>query len=415
MFIVLGSAFPLGIGIYTLLMFIGNLVGIRFSLLNESILLFGMVVPLSVLLRHRIKSFVTDCQKSIAKIKLSPIEKIMLAAILFLIGTSFINTLYWPVHIWDSLTLYDIRGKVFAQTGFMKDAWFSSYYWGYPLLTSLAHTVVYLCGGLYPQFLYSLFYLSLGLSFYGGLREFSSRKISMFSLIVLLATQPLFYHSLISYTNLPYTVYLFLGVLSLYLWDKKREMGYLILSALFAGLSTWTRSVEPFWMGLILAVILVSIYRKKIWNILIYLTFLLPIREVWILFQGTLLVPAVSTSSASSSQPNMLIALFDYKRWIEIITFLSKNIIIPWGTIIVAFVLSAIYIFLIKKQKKHFLIYLITLIFLGVLVGGIFIFSLSFKGALNLGDSAERLSMLFYPLFIYCIGLVLYEKNNTTK
>jgi hypothetical protein len=386
-------------------MFTGNIAGIRFSLPNESILLFALAVPLLVLARKKVKAFITDCRKSIAKIKFSALEKIMFTVILFLIATSFINTLYWPVHIWDSLTLYDIRGKVFAQTGFMKDAWFASYYWGYPLLTSLAHTIVYICGGLYPQFLYSLFYLSLGLGFYGGLREFASRKISMFSLITLLVTQPLFYHSLISYTNLPYTVYLFLAAIFLYLWDKKNEKGYLVLSALLAGLSTWTRSVEPFWAGLLLVAALVSIYRKKVWNILIYSAVFLPIREVWILFQRTLSVPAITASKVSPTQPSMLSALFDYKRWIEIFTFLAKNIIIPWGMVFATFALSAIFIFLIRKQKKHFLIYLIALIFLGVLIGGIFMFSLSFKGALNLGESAERLSMLFYPLFIYCIAV----------
>jgi len=296
--------------------------------------------------------------------------------LIFLVATSLVNTLYWPVHIWDSLTLYDIRGKIFAETGFMKEAWIASYYWGYPLLTSLAHTIVYLCGGAYPQFLYSLFYLSLGLFFYGSLREFTSRKISMFFTLMLFITQPIFYHSLISLTNLPYTVYLFFAAIYIYLWDKKRERGYLILSALFTGLSTWTRSVEPFWMGLLLIVVLVSLYRKRIWDILVYSIFFFPIREVWLLFQRTLIVPVVSSTS-SVTQVNMVSSLFDPKRWREIITFFNKNLIIPWGTVFLAFSLSVIFIFLIKKQKKLFLIYLITFIFLGVMVGGIFIFSLS--------------------------------------
>ena len=259
LFNVLGGAFPLGIGIFTLLMFLGNLIGIKFSLLNEVILLASLVIPLMVFARKRIKIFFINLQKSFKRPVFTSVEKIMLAVLIFLVATSLVNTLYWPGHIWDSLTLY-------AETGFMKEAWIASYYWGYPLLTSLAHTIVYLCGGAYPQFLYSLFYLSLGLFFYGSLREFTSRKISMFFTLMLFITQPIFYHSLISLTNLPYTVYLFFAAIYIYLWDKKRERGYLILSALFTGLSTWTRSVEPFWMGLLLIVVLVSLYRKRIWE-----------------------------------------------------------------------------------------------------------------------------------------------------
>ncbi|KKR53904.1 MAG: hypothetical protein UT88_C0005G0012 [Candidatus Woesebacteria bacterium GW2011_GWD2_40_19] len=277
----IGMSFPLGIGVFTLLMFVTNLVGVRFGLSNELLLLFLISVPLVFLQWRRMGKFFVGSVDAIKNLKLMPVEKVMLGALAFLIVTSFINTFYWPVHIWDSVVLYDFRGHVFAETGFMKEAFIDGYYYNYPLLTSLAHTIVYLGGGRYPQFLYSIFYLSLGVGFYGLLREFVSRKTGIFFTLVLLLAQPLFYHSLISYTNLPFTVYISLGAISIYLWDKKKEVGYLILSALLVGLSTWTRFNEPFWLATLLVVFIVSIYRKKVWNFALYSLFFFPIREVW--------------------------------------------------------------------------------------------------------------------------------------
>ena len=118
-------------------------------------------------------------------LNLSPVEKVMLAVLAFIIVSSFLNTLYWPVSLWDSLVLYDFRAHIFAASGFMKEAFIDSYYINYPLLTSLGHTIVYLTGGESPQILHSLFYISLGAGFYGSLREFVSRKIALLSTLIL--------------------------------------------------------------------------------------------------------------------------------------------------------------------------------------------------------------------------------------
>jgi len=404
---ILGLSYLLGIGIYTLLMFAGNIFGIRFSLLNELGLLFLLLVPLVFFAKRRMKNFFIEIPKAVKNSKLEPVEKVMLGVLVFLIVTSFINTFYWPVYMWDSIVLYDFRGHVFAGTGYMKEAFIDSYYYGYPLLTSLAHSIIYLAGGKYPQFLYSAFYLSLGLIFYGFLREFASWKLSLLFSVVLLITGPLFYHSLFSYTNLTFTVYLAMGAISIFLWDKKKDSGYLILSALLIGLSTWVRSTEPFWAAVLLIVFLVSIYRKKVWNFALYSLFFFPIREVWKVFQNYLYGNGASTVTEISGYGNMFSSIFDMNRWGQVITYLYKYVVTPWGGIFAAFVVAVIALFLIKKQKDLFLIYFIVFVFLAVLILGTFSFSVTMESWYAIGDAAERLSMLFYPLFIFCIALVL--------
>jgi hypothetical protein len=355
------------------------------------------------------KGFFIMASLAIRKTKLLPVEKAMLAIVAFLLASSFINALYWPVSLWDSVVLYDFRAHVFATSGFMKDAFIDVYYFGYPLLTSLGHSIVYLAGGKYPQFIHSLFYLSLGIGFYGLLRELVSRKISLLFTLVLLAASPLFYHSLISYTNLPYTVYLSLGAICVYLWDKKKQVGYLILSALLIGLSTWTRSNEPFWAAILSVVFLVSIYRKRFLDIIIYSLIFFPIREAWLVFQGSLNNSAVSSAGQIAGYANIFSSVLNVQKWGQVIGYLYKYVAIPWGGVFAAFILACILVFFLKIQKKLFLIFFLTFTLLSVLVAGTFAFSLTVENWYRIGDAAQRLSMLFYPLFVYCIALVMQE------
>lgn len=404
----LGLSFPVGIGVFTLLMFGTNLIGLKFTLLNELLLLLGVSIPLVLSQLKKFKILFTHARKEIKETKLDLAEKIILVTSLFLVITSFINTFYWPVYMWDSVVLYDFRGHVFAVTGFMKDAFINGYYYSYPLLTSLSHAIVYLCGGKYPQFIYSIFYLSLGVSIYGLLREFVSKKLSLFATMLLLMTGPLFYHSLYSYTNLTYTVYLSLGAILIYLWDRKKDIGYLILSALLTGISVWIRSNEPFWLAALFVVVIVSIYRRKIWDILVFSLFFFPIREIWKMFQGSLIGSGGTTVSEIAGYARAAPSLINFEKWGQVIIYLYKYVVTPWGAIFAAFILASVFIFT-KRRTYTFLMFFIVFVLMGVLIVGTIQFSVITDYWYRIGDAAQRLSMLFYPLFIYCIVIVLQD------
>jgi len=395
-------------------MFGSNLLGLRFTILNEFILLVIVGVPLWLIARKRLREFFTNISDKFKRIDLQPVEKAMIGILIFLIISSFLSTFYWPVHIWDSVVLYDFRGHVFALTGWIKPALIDEYYYSYPLLTSLAHAIVYLCGGKYPQFLYSLFYLSLGLSFYGFLRELISRKASLFFTLTLMLTGPLFYHSLLSLTNLPFTIYLSLGAISLFLWNRKNRIEYLVLSALLVGLSTQIRSTEPFWLIPIFVILVVSIINKRIMYFIVYLLVLLPIRQIWISYRQFISVNTITSITSKMELETVLMELVNWDRWVQVISFLYKYLILPQWQLFILFVL----IFLIsvfRKRNKNILIFIITILFIGILVAGTFMFSVYLDYWNRIGDATERLSMLFYPLFIYCIAIVVKEFDKIDK
>lgn len=413
-FIKLGLAYPIGLGIFTLLMFGTNLLGLKFTFINELILLAIIATPLVIFQAKRIKELSTQIPMNLKNAKFDLVEKMLFGVLFFIILTSLLNTFYWPVHMWDSVALYNYRGQVFASTGFMNGTFINEYYYGYPLLTSLGHTIIYLCGGQYPQFLYSIFYLSLGVSFFGLIREFVSRKAGLIFTLLILLTGPIFYHSLFSYTNLTYTVYVSLGAILIYLWHKKGDVGYLVLSALLISLSTWVRATEPFWLMSLLIVIAISVIRKKFFGIVIYPLIVIPVRQSWVLYQQVISNGNATVVADRINLPSILSELMNWSRWNEVLVFLYKYLFLPQWPL---YLLLGLVLFLMfaEKQYNHLAILIITILFIGVLVLGTFLFSIYLDYWNRIGDATERLSMLIYPLCVYCIGLMLYDLGKKQK
>ena len=413
----LGLSYLLGIGIFTLFEYTANLLGLKFTFGNNIIIFLVLSLPLTLLQRNKYKIFWSEFKKSFKNFHPELIEKITLGTIIFFIVSSFVNTLYWPVYVWDALTLYDFRAHVFIQTGFIKSALAglgSSFYYSYPLLTSLAHSTVYLSGGQYPQFLYSMFYLSLALVFYGFLREFISQKLSLIFTLILLTAPRMFEQSVISYTNLTYMTYFSLAIIYFYLWDRKRTAGYLILSALLTGLVTWTRALEPFWLATFGIIVVVSLYRKRFFDPILFAIFFFPIQQAWKVFQSYF-GQGGSTIGEISSSASFLINIFDFERWRGVLSFLHGNVVLLWGPLFVLFIVASVLSFINKEQRKSFLIIFITWGLLAFFVIGTYLFSIYLGWYGGVSDSAARVSMVFYPLFIFCIALVTRDSIKAEK
>lgn len=414
----LGLSYLLGLGIFTMAMYLANLLGLKLTSLNNILLFLLFSLPLVILQQKNIRNYFSEIGKQVKNLRLALTEKIIIGVGSFFVVSSFINTLYWPVYIWDALTLYDFRARVFVETGFIKTALHAlggDYYFNYPLLTSLSHTIVYISGENNPQFLYSMFYVSLALIFYGQLKVFLNRNYSLFFTFMLLTVPRIYSQSLVAYTNLPYMVYFSIGTIYFYLWDKKRDIGYLIISAVLVGLSTWARSSEPFWLVIFGTAVLVSIFRKRILDVLIFSIIFFPIQQVWMNFRSYI-TSSGSTTVQITASLSRVFNIFNYSRWLEVINFLYKSIFLSWGPILLMFIFAVIYTLNSKVIYKVFLIYFMTISLLIFLVLGTYIFSFSFPDWSEIPDSAARVAMLYYPLLIYSIALITpYIFNQDEK
>ena len=296
----IGVSYVLGLGLMTFIMFIEFLFGVNFSLNSSLVTILILVVILFFIVRKKALQFLIDIRSDIHSIRLNKIEKVILIILGFLFVFSLVCTLYWPVGAWDSLVLYDWRAKLFVTNGNMDEGISRGYFFGVPLLTSLAHTWVYFLGSKQPEFIYTLFFISFVLMYYGSLREFSKRLLSLFTVLILSTTPDVLIHSTFSYTNFPFTVYFVMSTIYMYIWMVKEKRGYLVLSAILLGLSAWTRSSEPFWIINVIVLIIFSLYKRKYFSPIVFTGLFFSLRQPWVIFENSKLEYSATVSSKIS-------------------------------------------------------------------------------------------------------------------
>ncbi len=416
----LGISYLLGFGVFTLLMFCYSSLGVKITIESTFLALavgISLMLVLFKLLKRKVFANPFGLIKSFSTF--SRLEKIIVFIIAVLVTVSLILTIYFPVYIWDALVLYDFRAKIIAQQGFYIQIVNNfSYFGGYPLFTSLSHTLVYLFKGNNPQFLYSFMYFSLIFIFYSTLREFVSRKTALMASLILATTPVIFDHSTFAYTNLPYTIFLATGSVYLYIWFvKKKPIGYLILSAVLTGLSTWTRVAEPFWVINILILAALSIYKFKKYLLpaFLYIISFLVIKEPWNFVNHYQLTGSggVKSTAIAAEVGSYLTKLsgttFNLARIGEVAVFIYNNVIVSWFPLLFLF-LFCIFVNLknIFKRPNVFFLAIILLHF-ALLLYGTYRFSFSYTGWSAIPDSARRMAMFFMPMMIFYIGLGLGE------
>ncbi len=403
----LALGFLVGIGFHTLVLFILNIFGYKFSPGNAFFVL-TMEVVFAIFLNLLSSKFRVNGNKKNTKLddKLDLLEKLGFSLLAILFMSSLAHNLYWPIADWDALTLYDFRARVFAETGFMDQVLsIHRYYLGYPLFTSITHTVVYLYGSTNAHFVYSLFYGSFILLFFKRLSVVVQRKKALFFALALALTGEIYSHSTLAYTNLPYTIYYSLGLIYLFSWLRTKSIGDLITSALLVGLSSWVRSSEPFWVAPVIVVALVTFVERSWGKGLFYALAVLGFKAPWNAFLRSF-YPDTTSSWVVQQKVDLYLLFY---RFIEVATYVAKNVIKKEMLLYAMFALS---LFLIKKKEKSTKIFA-SIIILNMLIvfGGIYVYSFVYAKWVLVGDSVSRMSMIFIPLVIFFLALFFNDEN----
>ncbi len=406
----LSLSYLIGIGIQTLFMFYMALFNIKLTLVTVSLMMLTVCLGLFIILTFREKVNIgwkfginPKNYKKVYK-SLTLVDKIIILILLGLGMYSLIAGLYWPVSGWDAIALYDFRAKVFSVTGYMNDAISRGYFFGYPLMTSMAHTWVYLLGFKYPQFIYSLMYISLGILFYSSLKDYVDRTTSLLFTLLVLISPPVFANAAFAYTNLPYAVYFFLGTIFLYRWITNKKRYLLVIAALMMGLSTWVRSTEPFWIINLMILSFFSLQNKKIVDLFLYALIFFWIQQSWSIYLSHM-VSYMGTSAQAGQAFGILKSGFDFQRLGEILAFIWTNTINILSPYILIFLLS-IFFPVNQAPGKKYLCVLVTGNML-LLLFGAYIFSYIFVGWSQIGESLQRMVITFVPLLLYTAAMGL--------
>lgn len=406
----------LGLGLFTFTLFLLGIIGIEFSLENSFKILILLIVISFIVhyLRKKVlgrKIFELNFGLRNEFSNLKTVERIVLYSTILLLLASFVSNLYWPVKDWDALTLYDFRAKGFVLTKTFENTMGTPYFYAYPFLTSLAHMFVYLLGGTNPAFIYSLFYVALVVVFYFLIRRFALRGYSLIFTFLLALSAKIFEQSHWAYTNLPYIAYLALGYIYLYLWVRTKKFGTLALSALLIGLSTWTRSAEPFWLTAVLAVVLFSPKKRRALNTFFYTIGVGIIRYSWIFYAGHHLG---RSRSIFTPFKQALLSTTVPPSFKDFASYVSTNIISPYLFLFIAFLISSIIVLRNLNLSRLFLLFInygnILVVFIGT-----YVFSITLPTWQDVGGSVIRMLLFFIPLFLFTVAIFINPQQGHKK
>ncbi len=380
--------FILSTGISSFYWFLVYLLGYNFSLISLSIaLIFGILSSIFLIRSSNLKVIL---DKEI----FLPWERYTIILISTLIILAILVSSYSPIVSWDSLTLYDFRGLIIAQSHSLSDISLNTYYLSYPLMTSLVHAAFYMLGSHSPQIFYALIYASFIFLTYGRMRAWTTRHFALISSLLVATTPFLWQHATISYTNLPYTIFLVGGLLY--------APSSLLLSGVLIGLSTWVRMSEPFWIvGLLLIAFYGWTQKQKIKAIFgILLAFAM--RMTWTTYLSSAYTQANLILEDKANIYNIEIFAKIYANIGTIISYLWEFIITPYFGFWVLAVFSFLPAIIFRSKLYMSFVLLISMTIIGTAV-----FSTYFESWYSIGGSATRMILFIAPLSTI-VGVRLY-------
>ncbi|HCR35709.1 TPA: hypothetical protein DIU22_01525 [Candidatus Woesebacteria bacterium] len=417
----LGLSAIILLGVSGIVPFIGNEF-FNISYIYSSIEIFTVVFAISsismLFLRHNNRKKINY--------KISKIDFLMLVLVSFILIRGFLL----PMRGWDAFSLYDSRALMFLSgtklsdmIAFSKyDEFNQLYYFSYPPMTSVLHTVLYSGGPTNTMIIYAIFYSVFIIFAYLFIRGMKINGILKFFLFVISVLNPLiFMHTKLAYTNLPTLTFQFVSLYYLIKYGKSYKGLYLLISALFLGFSNWTRSLEPLFISFFIAFAFLILKRKNslIDKVIEGAKYLFVSMATWLIWS---LYIRFTIGGLGDTSPSLL----------EMISKISSSLLLSNLLDVVFFVYSALsriglyilmtlFIFLfvwlrtkksIKTEEKIVMIIIFTTE--ALMIGGTLYFSKTFSWWNQIPDSFLRSNLIMIPLTGILSGYFL-EDLKTRK
>ena len=405
----LALGYLIGLGLFTLALFLTNLAGLKYAALESNSLLVVLFIISAYLARN---TRPTPLVKRSGKI--TTIITILFG--IFFLVPVLLYGLYWPAKDWDSLALYDYRAISFINTGFMDEGFRTGYDFSYPLFTSLSNTWVYSMSFYSPTIIYSLIYISLLTIFYSLIARKTSPSYALFWTVCLGFVTAIYEQAHMTYSNLPYATFLALGYI--YLAEGiNGKRGRLYLGMLLIALSTWIR-IEPFWLAVIPAMLLLTKgFRNKGISTLTYLIMVKIVQIPWQRFKSLNNTYATPSSSGIISDLRILVANLEVSQIRVVLEYIWANILRPDAYLYYAIGVTALlFIYNYRSFSTSIKVVMITIVTsLAMFFIGTYIFSIRYETWDQIGNSAQRMAIFIIPLSIYLISQSIFFRWKGQK
>lgn len=293
----IGLAFPVGIGIQTIMMASFNFFAIKLTSVNVVIIGLFLLVSLSPPLYLRRKEVIAYYRGSL-HFKMADYNLVWLffmALVVYIEYMNFAKCMYFPTFDRDSLAGFDTIGYVIAQEHTLKGmSLFQSDYMPqihnpgsyivYAPMVQLSYAFVYILGAETSKLVSALMYLSLLVAFYGSIQRVAGKTGSAIATFFMMITPEMIAFSSLSATNVIHAVSASLGVIYISLWFKGRERKDLYLASILLGLNIWTRTDGVVFICAAMLVVAIDVIKTKEWKDLLVVSASFIPAVLWMVF-----------------------------------------------------------------------------------------------------------------------------------
>lgn len=292
-YIKVGLSFIIGIGMQTFLMFIFSLIGFPFSGLSALVASIVLVAGSAVWGMKKNKNFYKPQIAPSDKIQFTFAWFLLSGLIIYLLYAIVSKALYWPIAEYDSMTGYDLMGKMIAKEGTFKPSIFSYPYqrsydvarFIYPPLVASGFGYFYAFGADNAKIYIVCLFLGFVISFYGLLRNSLNDTFTLFFTLLAMITPEMFSHVSLGLTNLPNAIYTSLSFIAIFYYFQSRDNSYFIISLVLMALSMWSRSDSIVFVAGYGLLFLIDFFKSKQWlKPGIYLFVCFSVFMIWTLF-----------------------------------------------------------------------------------------------------------------------------------
>jgi len=300
----------------------------------------------------------------------------------------------------DGLSLSEIAGRMhMTNSG------------NYPILLPILEAIInFISGGwsdVYPKIISPLFYVALLVSFFHFLKKNTHTNHAMIFTFFLGTLTFITHQASYGLADLMFTFFYFVSFICLLLWSKTNTKYYLLISALCAGLSMWTKNEGM--ASTLITLLVMTCMSRRIRPLLIYTSILLPFFIALRYYQGLTQVQEGIINVHT-------VTLHALTSHIDRLPFIIKSFyeqffgaINKWNIIGYVFIILAALNY--KKLFKSQNAYLFTVILLNfVLYTLVYIFTPQ-NVKLHMDSSQNRILMHFVPFMLFYIGLISFKKD----
>jgi hypothetical protein len=269
-------------------------------------------------------------------------------------------------------------------------------------MTSIAHAWTYILGATSPMPIYAGFYMSFILLFANiahqkkSLSRMDSYLLSTTPILVAL-TPEILSHASVAYTNLPYTTYFLAALIPLLnfgqLDSNKSTIKYTqyFLSALMLVSAVLTRFTEPFYISVIVVAVYQALKSKKFPLVVLYPLTIYAVRKLWMAY-------AIFGDELSIKAIPSVLSKFSLPFFLQVERFLLAHYLVNI-TLPLFIMCSFVCVTWLKRRKLDPIFLIFWAINLGILFLGGFFFASQMDIWKDIGGSAERMVMVFIPIF----------------